>query len=539
MATRLMNEREGFLSTLPAGRGHRSLALAVTVASIAIFLAAAPFAKLPLPQVPAFLPIYQSALVINDAITAVLLLGQFRILRSRALLVLSSGYLFSSCMAVSHALSFPGLFAPTGLLGAGPQTTAWIYFLWHGAFPLFVIAYAFLKNEVRQSDLTAGRPRVPILLGIAAAFMTACALTLVTTVGHDALPAIMQGDTDARSKVFVASGTWILSLLALAVLWWRRPHSVLDLWAMVVMCVWIFDIALASVLNHGRYDLGWYAGRVYGLLAASFVLAVLLLENSALYARLVEAHERERRARVRAQHTSDELIAVNQELKSFSYSVSHDLRTPLRAIDGYSLMLEEDYAERLDEEGRRLLAVVRDESQRMGQLIDDLLAFSRLGRQEMKSMEFDMGALVDEVITSLQQSSEPRPIDIKRQSLPATRGDRVLMRQVWVNLISNAIKYSGTRERPLIEIGGHDENESRVFYVKDNGVGFDMKYYDKLFGVFQRLHGAEEFPGTGVGLAIVQRIVARHGGRAWAQSTLNEGATFMFSMPLASSDGPN
>jgi signal transduction histidine kinase len=470
---------------------------------------------------------------------------------------------------------------------------------------------------------------------------------------------------------------------------------------MVVMCVWIFDIALASVLNHGRYDLGWYAGRIYGLLAGSFVLVVLLLENGELYAALAGAHDRHikrlrilheidqavaanrpteaiaggviqplrellgvpratvnridlaggevewlaaagrRRVRVdpgvrhslglmgdvealkrgetqiidtlalppgpekeallgsgversmavpmiaggeligaitfggprapfsseqvsvarevatqlaiavnqarlygRLQRQADELEqrvrertaeleAANKELESFSYSVSHDLRAPLRAVDGFARMLEEDHAAQLDHEGRRRVAVIRDNSRHMGQLIDDLLAFSRLGRQALRPADVDMAALAREVIAELGAHENAV---VRVEPVPAARGDRALLKQVWANLLSNALKYSSKREAPEVEVSGASEGGQLVYRVRDNGAGFDMRYVDKLFGVFQRLHRSDEFPGTGVGLAIVQRVVARHGGRVWAEGEVGVGARFFFSLPAG--DGP-
>jgi PAS domain S-box-containing protein len=235
---------------------------------------------------------------------------------------------------------------------------------------------------------------------------------------------------------------------------------------------------------------------------------------------------------------ASQLEATNKELESFSYSVSHDLRSPLRAIDGFSLMLEEDYAASLDDEGRRLLQVIQDNSRKMAQLIDDLLAFSKLGRQPIKAAEVDMTALAEEAFQELRASAadhgSPRLV---LALLPPARGDRTMLRQVWVNLLSNALKYSGIREEPLIEVTGQRNGTQTIYSVKDNGVGFDMRYYAKLFRVFQRLHSAEEFPGTGVGLAIVQRVVTRHGGRVWAEGKLNEGARFHFSLPKGVDNG--
>ena len=232
----------------------------------------------------------------------------------------------------------------------------------------------------------------------------------------------------------------------------------------------------------------------------------------------------------RVEQRTAQLSAANKELESFSYSVAHDLRAPLRAIDGYALMLEEDHAAHLDAEGKRSLSVVRGEAQRMGQLIDDLLAFSRLGRSALAMQEVDMATLVRAVVDELTPAATSRP-QLAVREMPKANGDPVLLRQVWVNLISNAIKFTGPYAQPQIEIGGHRDGERCVYFVRDNGVGFDMRYYDKLFGVFQRFHRAEDFPGSGVGLAIVSRIVSRHGGTVWAEGKINEGATFYFALP--------
>jgi len=229
-----------------------------------------------------------------------------------------------------------------------------------------------------------------------------------------------------------------------------------------------------------------------------------------------------------------QLEASNKELESFSYSVSHDLRSPLRAIDGFSRILQEDHNDKLDDEGRRLLGVIRDNSRNMGQLIDDLLEFSRLGRKPLSVAAIDMKHMVEEVLKEFQTASGRQP-ELVIGDLPLAHGDTALVKQVWVNLLANAVKFSAKREQPVIEVSGYDNGAESVYRVKDNGAGFDMRYYDKLFGVFQRLHGPEKFPGTGVGLATVQRVVTRHGGRVWAEGKVNEGATFYFALPKGGS----
>lgn len=226
-----------------------------------------------------------------------------------------------------------------------------------------------------------------------------------------------------------------------------------------------------------------------------------------------------------------QLEAANKELESFSYSVSHDLRAPLRAVDGYALMLEEDYAAKLDDEGRRLLGVIRAEAARMGQLIDDLLAFSRTGRQALQMDVVDMAMLARE--TAAQAAGEYPHAAVEIGELPPAKGDRALLKQAWLNLIGNALKYSARRAQPRVEVGGRATGEEVEYWVRDNGAGFDPRYAGKLFGVFQRLHSAEEFPGTGVGLAIVQRVVSRHGGRVRAEGAPDGGACFTFTLPTA------
>jgi PAS domain S-box-containing protein len=229
-----------------------------------------------------------------------------------------------------------------------------------------------------------------------------------------------------------------------------------------------------------------------------------------------------------AQRTA-ELEAANRELEAFSYSVSHDLRAPLRAINGFAEILLQDFHAQLPEKARHYLDRVRYGGQQMGQLIDDLLAFARLGRQPLARQPVAMHQLVQEVIDCTVIEKD-RKIEFKLNQLPASLGDPGLLKQVWVNLLSNAVKYSRGREVAVVEIGSRTENGKTTYFVRDNGVGFDIKYAHKLFGVFQRLHRPDEFEGTGVGLAIVQRVIHRHGGRVWAEAVLNHGATFYFTL---------
>lgn len=227
---------------------------------------------------------------------------------------------------------------------------------------------------------------------------------------------------------------------------------------------------------------------------------------------------------------NEELRSMNEDLESFSYSVSHDLRAPLRAMNGFSNILLEDYRKILDDDGKRLLGNIHKNAINMGVLIDDLLAFSKLGRKGLSKTEIDFNAMVKGILEEIS-SATPHNARIEVRNLLPAYGDRMLLNQVWTNLIQNAIKYSRTKENARVEIGCTESENEVTYFVKDNGVGFDMKYASRLFGVFQRLHSDSDFEGTGIGLAIVHRIIVRHHGKVWANSKVNEGASFYFTLP--------
>ncbi|MCL4634144.1 sensor histidine kinase [Burkholderia sp.] len=307
-----------FMSSLPPGRRERRLALATVLVSAVIFAALAPFATLPLAPGWAFIPVYQSAIVVNDMVTAGLLLGQYAILREKPLLVLAGGYLFTAFMAGTHMLTFPGLFAPRGLLGAGEQTTAWLYLFWHGGFPLSVAAYALLRAASRGRPAPAPQRRaaIPVVLCIAAAIGATVALALLATAGHDLLPRIMSGNRMTATMTNAITVVWGLNLVALVLMWrQRRRHSVLDLWVMTVLVAWLFDIALSSMLNHGRFDLGFYAGRAYGLVASGVVLFAMLFENGRLHAQTVRALAGARYQHLLVAQKSAQLNEANERLE--------------------------------------------------------------------------------------------------------------------------------------------------------------------------------------------------------------------------------
>lgn len=235
-------------------------------------------------------------------------------------------------------------------------------------------------------------------------------------------------------------------------------------------------------------------------------------------------------ANVRLEAQVIELKTVNEELEAFSYSVSHDLRAPLRAMDGLSKILFEEFAPQMSKEVQRYLQMVRDNAQQMDQLVNDLLHFSRLGRQPLTRQAVAPADLVRQVLRDLRSEQEGRKVEITIEDLPVCQADQSMLKQVFVNLLSNALKFTRHREVGVITIGCRTEGSKNIYFVKDNGVGFETRYANKLFGVFQRLHRAEDYEGTGVGLAIVQRIIHRHGGQVWAEAEVNNGATFYFTL---------
>ncbi|MGB6535524.1 MAG: GGDEF domain-containing protein [Xanthobacteraceae bacterium] len=335
-----------FLSDTPAGFGECRFAAATIAVSTLVFLNLAAFAKMPLPPFLPFIPMYQSALLINDLITAVFLFGQGRFSRGGALSVLAAGYVFSALMSAVHALTFPGLFSPSGLLGAGPQTTAWLYMFWHGGFPVIVIVYAGLDARQIQP-----RPGMTMLASAAAIGGAVCGLMLLATWGQHGLPAIMRGNHYAPIMIVVVSSVWGLNLLAVVVLSRRRPLSVLDLWLIVVLCAWLFEIALSAMFNGGRYDLGFYAGRIYGLAAASLVLVVLLYRNNTLYLQLIKLHksDREKSTELARLSTIDALTGIANR-RAFDTALDEEWRRMLRHGTVLSLlMIDVDYFKRFND----------------------------------------------------------------------------------------------------------------------------------------------------------------------------------------------
>ncbi|OGA24294.1 MAG: hypothetical protein A3I02_06475 [Betaproteobacteria bacterium RIFCSPLOWO2_02_FULL_67_26] len=386
--------------------------------------------------------------------------------------------------------------------------------------PLFRFARERHGEEVREDIEAGGVSRI----------WAASALPEFPEAGLHVLVGVARKDLLASANRNLNQGLAILAVVSLLVF--------AGGWALVELGIRRQSARIiAAVARFSRGDFGARIGQPYprgeigGLMAALDHAFELMQAQRDVIQQLNADLER------RVAGRTARLEASIKELEGFTYTISHDLRTPLRAIDGFSRIMEEDCAGKLDDEGRRLLGVIRANSRRMGELIDDLLEFSRLGRKSLSNTTIDMRRQVEEVMGSLQVPGKRLP-RLEIGALPPASGDAALVKLAWTNLLGNAVKFSSKREQPVIEVSGRENGGENVYCVKDNGAGFDMQYYNKLFGVFQRLHSTEDFPGTGVGLAIVQRVVSLHGGRVWAEGKVNEGAEFYFSLPNGGVDGP-
>jgi light-regulated signal transduction histidine kinase (bacteriophytochrome) len=296
----------------------------------------------------------------------------------------------------------------------------------------------------------------------------------------------------------------------------------------------INPLFLPVLLLTGKKDVDIASGFLWKTVDEMIVLPVnktelqarveILLRTRKLTMELENSHSRV------IQRTS-QLEAVNKELEAFSYSVSHDLRAPLRHINSFAEILTTQYSGTLSKEGLKHLRAITESAKKMGTLIDDLLSFSRTGRAELKKSTFNMNHVIEDALAQIKPSFKDRKISWKISSLPDIHGDYIMLRLVWVNLLDNAVKYTKNKEKTIIQIACKEGKKEFEFSIKDNGVGFEMKYADKLFGVFQRLHSSAQFDGTGIGLANVKRIILRHGGRVWAEADIDKGATFYFSIP--------
>ena len=550
--------QSAFLATATASKGQKLIAITVVAFSALLFLLAIPFAKVKLAPIAAFIPAYESALVINDLITAILLLGQFMKLRSRAVLALASGYLFDALIIIPHALSYPDVFAPGGVIGGGSQTTAWLYIFWHGGFPLFVIAYAWLKNGFDDASRTTTAPTLALAAAtLVAALVAVC--TVVTTLGHDRLPPILENNSYTPTAIFFLGASWVLSLLALAALWWRGVRSVLDLWIAVVMCAWVFDIALSAVFNGGRYDLGFYAGRAYGLLAASFVLAVVLLETSGLFNRLAETTAELRgealklkgdvRQGIAREHEIEAQLRQAQKMEAIGNltgGMAHDFNNLLGVIIGNLDLLRSRRkgGAVVDPEIEQLSGEALDAALRGADLTKRLLAFAR--RQPLQPQRIDINEHVSEISKlvrrTLGDDIEIR-LDLRADVWPVV-ADPAQLESTLVNIINNArdampkggMLTIATSNRNLDEdyVSLHPElapGSYVLIELNDTGTGIPPDVLSRIFEPF--FTTKEQGKGTGLGLSMVFGFMKQSGGHINVYSETGHGTTFRLYLPRA------
>lgn len=525
-----------FIATAPAGSAQRRIALVAVLILVAAFGVTLPFVRMPLTRMDAFIPSYESALALNDLMTAVLLFGQVATLERRGLLALAAGYLFTSSIAVVHMLSYPGVFAPAGLLGAGPQTTAWLYMFWHGGFPLAVMAYAWLDRRAIQAPL---RVRTAIAAAVTLVAMTVAVLALVAFRGAAALPTIMQGDHYTPTMTAVVFTVVALPIVGLVVLWTKPRRSLLDLWLAVVLCAWTFDIALSAALNAGRFDLGFYAGRIYGLLAASFVLVMLLAEMTALYARSARHYEADRAERERRlRQVEAELTHVSRvnELGHMVSGLAHEVNQPLTAASVFAAASRQYLARGDIENARANLDAIAGQIERTVAITRHIRQFGRRRETELRLEE--LAGVVDEAVALALAGPGGRTVRIVTRGFPAAPIplDRIQIQQVLLNLVRNAIEAmaeSATRE--IVIAAALAAGDQIEISVADTGPGLAAEVRAKLFQPFV----TTKSEGMGIGLSICRSIVENHGGRMWATENPAGGTVFHFTLPAKMADaGP-
>ena len=522
-----------FLSTMPARRGHRRIALAMVVVLVAAFAVSAPFAAVPLTRVEAFIASYESILVINDLITAALLYAQFAILRTRGLLVLASGYLFTALMVVPHMLVFPGVFTPTGLFDAGPSSAAWIYTFWHIGFPIAVLIYIF---RVDRGNVH-GRARRSIALSVAAIVALVVALTWISTVGEPFIPKVMADATRRASSIpYVSGSIWLLTLATLGALWWGRPRkSVIDLWLAVVLCAWLCEIMLSVILAPARFSLGFYLGRLYGLIAASVVLLVLLSETIALYALLVRAIATERIERGRRLSEMEAMLSHLARVGDLGNVVTHlihEVNQPLAAIGNYLSALQRLAAMGEAEKVAITIDKTVGQSERAREIIRRLRYF--VAKREIERKPEALATTIDDAIGIAQATTGRTGIEIEIMLDPRARFafiDRVQIVQVLVNLIRNASEAMMESPRRKLAITSRlVEHDKLELSIADTGPGLPAELRDRLFQPFVTTKAS----GMGVGLSICRFIIEAHGEKLQVADNPGGGTIFRFTLPVAS-----
>jgi signal transduction histidine kinase len=521
--SRMPDDQKFLVSTVPPSRKQTRLAVLVLLILLLALLATMPFARVPLSNTEVLLPAYATAVLMSELITSALLFVLFSIQRSRAMLVLATGYSFTALMIIPWALTFPGVLAPSGLLDAGLQGTALIAAVRRVAFPLFILIYAVLKDAgPRAGDMHGSVHRV-ILASIVVVVAAVCGLTWISVADDAFLPKFM-ADNSKVSEIwrYVPATASVLCLAALALLWSRR-RSVLDLWLMVVLCVWLIETFLLGYLSAGRFSVGWWAGRIYGLMSASTVLLVLLSETTTLYARLARSVSAERRIR-EARLTTMEVLSA---------SIAHEVNQPLASMvthaDAGLRWLERKNPD-LDEAKAALKSIVSD-GHRAAKIIEGVRTVFRKGAQDR--VPLNINDLIQEVLRHTQAEMRLNRVSIQTElsgQLPLVTVNPVQLQQVMLNLVTNAVDAmsSVTDRARVIHIRSEPHRPGNILVsVEDAGIGLHEEHKHRIFEPFFTTKSY----GLGMGLMICQSIIEAHGGRLWMINNVAQGATFHFTLP--------
>jgi signal transduction histidine kinase len=544
--SRILKASNTALAIVPAPLPAQRCALAICIALFGAFCALIPFARVPLPRIEAFIPIYDSTFALSNLVTAGFLLVGFSRSRLRAVLVLACGYLFTSLIAVPHLLTFPGLFSSNGLLGGGPQTSAWLDAFRYGGFPLIVICYALLKGREARSERSRPDTGGHVAPAAAGAVAGVLLLSLLATAGQQLLPRIMNGDAHTTAMMAMSIPVWLLSLVGLAILGSRPPYSILDLWLMVVLCAWVFGIAQAMVINTGRFDIGFYAGHLYGLFAASVVPIVFLVEAARLYGRLDEARAiaEERNAELAR---SREELAQAQRLEAIGQltgGVAHDFNNLLTVVIGNLDLIS---GARGDPEKIERLAQSAMKAARRGEhLIRQLLTYAR--RQINYPQTVNLNQLITN-IENLMRRVIGEQIEVVSKLSPVlapVQIDPAQFETAILNLAINSRDAMSAGGRITIETqnvtvdGQHAANDSEVtpgpyvmIAVSDSGSGMTPAVLARAFDPF--FTTKEVGKGSGLGLSQVYGFAKTADGYVTIDSELGIGTTVKLYLPQSSS----
>jgi signal transduction histidine kinase len=512
------------LATLPPSKVQTRLAIGVVAALVLAFVLTIPFTNIQLRRVDAFIPAFETALIFNDLVTASLLFAQFSIMRSRALLVLACGFLFTGLIIIPHALTFPGAFAPTGLLGAGLQTTAWLYYFWHAGSPLAVIAYVLLRDNGRKEGKPERSPAAIIGRSVALVVAMVCLLTWVAIEADTVLPRIMDGSVKANREVLLLIGALTASLNAVALgLLWVRRRSVLDLWLMVMCCAWLAETVVTASVT-GRFTFGYYASRLYAFVAVFSVLLVLLSETMALYSNLAYSALRRRSNQEGRKIAMDAMAA----------SIAHEVTQPIAAMTNNShaaLILLAGTPPNIEEARAALDAIISD-GDRASAVIGSLRAMFK--RETNQRSSININELVPEVLKLVDADLRSRQVTVStemRDGLPRLLADRAQLQQVFLNLFMNAIEAMRTVPDGVrvlrIRTDFIQERSGIMITVEDSGTGIASGDKARILEPFY----STKATGTGIGLAICQSIVESHGGHIWVSDNRPRGAVFHVALP--------